>query len=168
MKRIQLISILLIGVAFSVTAQEAIFKVQLSSDTLYFGNALGLKYTIENTQGDFEPPQFDGFEIVGGPNVSSQFSMVNGEVSQSASYEYVLRPFEIGTYLFPGASLKQGDNIMYSREVFIYVVENSEGIRQNYRDYNEAIISSKTITEKPLSKEDSLRIKLKKIKAKKI
>ena len=148
--------------------QEVVFKVEVSADTLFFGNRLGIKYTIENTQGDFDAPEFEGFRIVGGPNVSSQFSMVNGEISQSSTYEYVLVPFELGEYQIPPASLQQGDQLMYSQNVSISVVENPDEIRQNHRSYGSAREVFAMPEQKKMSPEDSLKMKLRKIKSKKI
>lgn len=157
----------------SMTAQEVSFTVEITSDTLYFGNILGLKYTISNTQGDFEPPSFEGFDVIGGPNVSSQFSMVNGAVTQSASYEYYLMPREIGTIDLPSAILKNDTDELTSDEVRIIVVDNPEGIQQSTSRYgltksNSYKPAKMIIDKKPMSKQDSLIMKLKKVKAKKI
>ncbi len=149
-------------------AQDVVFKVEVTSDTLYFGNTIGIKYTIENAQGDFEPPQFNGLEVVGGPNVSSQFSMINGTVSQSSSYEYFLMPIETGSFYVDPAILKQEGSMLRSESLRIEVVDNPHGIRQDYRSYGVA----KELNVPPLSgnmtKADSLRLKLKNIKATKI
>ena len=62
--------IFLITAAFclhTLSGQDVVFKVEVSADTLYFGNYLGIKYTIENTQGDFQAPDFEGFLVAGGP-----------------------------------------------------------------------------------------------------
>jgi len=53
-------------------SQDVVFKQELSYDTVYMGNALQIKYSIQNANGDFQAPDFDGFVIVSGPNVSSQ------------------------------------------------------------------------------------------------
>lgn len=152
----------------SLSGQEVAFTVAVTADTLYMGNPLGIKYTIENKQGDFEPPSFEGFEIIGGPNVSNQMSMINGDVTQSASYEYYLMPLNIGPYRIDAASLKSGEGTWSSDEVYLIVVDNPEGIQQNYTRYN-----SKSTMKAPgesviMTKEDSLRMKLRKIKSTRI
>jgi len=57
-------------------------------------------YTATLTGGsllpDITPPDFDGFEIVMGPSMSSSFEMVNGRMSQSKSITYVLRAVKSG------------------------------------------------------------------------
>jgi len=167
MKRQYLIYILVLCCTI-LGAQDVVFKVEVTSDTLYFGNPLGVKYTIENVQGDFEPPQFDAFELVGGPNVSSQFSMVNGHVTQSASYEYILMPLDPGVVSIGMATLTNGDDTYHSESLGIHVLDNPDGIQQRMRSYG---VSRSTIAksmERQMSPEDSLRTKLRKVKARKI
>ena len=168
MNNLLLFSIIFYLISASSYGQEMEFAVSTTCDTLYFGNYLGIKYSIKNAQGDFQPPLFEGFDIVGGPNVSSQFSMINGEVNQSSSYEYILRPLGIGEYFISGANLKQGNDELISPEVVIYVVENPLGIRQDYRQYGKTHKDRTELGRKPLSAQDSLRLKLRKIKTKKI
>ncbi len=152
----------------TASGQDVVFKVEVSADTLYLGNFLGIKYTLENTQGDFQAPEFEGFRIADGPNVSSQFSMINGHVSQSSSYEYILKPSEPGVYLIPGAVLVQGDQELFSPEKIISVVDNPLGIQQDYRIYKEGDSGLNFPKKKPMTAQDSLRLKLRKIKSKKI
>ena len=67
-----IVGLILCGVS-NAAAQDVSFSVEVTTDTLLFGNKMGIKYTIKNAQGDFDPPDFSGFYVVGGPNVSSQF-----------------------------------------------------------------------------------------------
>ena len=151
------------------SSQEVIFKVEITTDTLYFGNLLGIKYTVENVQGDFEPPEFSGFVIARGPNVSSQFSMINGITSQSSSYEYILRPHDIGTYVIPSAELIINEESVHSDIVQIEVIDNPDEIRQDYRTYNQEFSQLSNKGEKKImTKADSLKQKLRKLKARKI
>ena len=79
------ILIILLWLASSVVfAQEDMgsITVEVSDDTLYLGNAVGIKYSIKNIVGDFQPPEFKGMRLVAGPMVSSSFSMINGKVTQ--------------------------------------------------------------------------------------
>lgn len=163
-----LIFLILLLAAVTMSAQEVIFKVEVTTDSLYLGNPLGLKYTIENTQGDFEPPEFHGFDIVGGPNVASQFSMINGAVTQSTSYEYFLLPHDIGLVTISSAMLKNGEVELSSESISIVVLDNPNGVRQSTRGYG---VSRTTVTGgngRQMTKEDSLKMKLRKVKTKKI
>ncbi len=155
-------------VAHNLSGQEVAFTVAVTADTLYIGNPLGVKYTIENKQGDFEPPSFEGFDIIGGPNVSNQMSMINGDVTQSASYEYFLMPLSIGPHKIDAANLKSGDGTWSSDEVYLIVVDNPDGIQQNYTRYNSKSTMKVLDQSIEMTKEDSLRMKLRKIKSTRI
>jgi hypothetical protein len=147
-------------------SQDVIFKLELSNDTILLGNVIELKYSIENTQGAFKAPDFNDLTIVSGPNVSSQFSMINGRVTQSSSYTYFLRPETVGTFNISAAQLENGENVWHTLPVTITVLSNPDGIIQNYKGFGfkQQIVMKDTI----LSPQDSILLKLKKVKTYKI
>ena len=131
MKSIILFSIsLFIGI--SLLAQEgATFKVEVSTDSVLLGNYIEVTFTLENANmEDFQAPTFEGFQIISGPNQSSSFSMVNGKVSQQASYSYYLEPKDIGNYYIPPASVSTGEQVLETMPIEIMVVPNPDGIIQ--------------------------------------
>ena len=164
----KLVFFILFCMSVVLSGQDVVFKVEVTADTLYFGNPVGVKYTFENIQGDFIPPSFEGFDIVGGPNVSNQFSMINGAVTQSSSYEYYLKPADVGVVAIQEATIENGDGPIYSDPIQIVVVDNPEGIRQSYARYNQSHTKISAAHKAPMSKSDSLKMKLRKIKSKKI
>jgi hypothetical protein len=167
MKDCFLILILCLGSLTAMFSQEVVFKQELSYDSVYMGNVLQIKYSIQNTNGDFQAPDFEGFAIVSGPNVSSQFSMINGAVTQSASYVYFLQPRSPGVYTLAPAVLENGDNLWSTEPIVITVLDNPDGIRQNPQGFQviNKFIQSDTTT---MTMEDSLRMKFKKLKTRRI
>ena len=167
MKDCLLVLILCLTSLSVVHSQEILFKQELSYDTVYMGNALQIKYSIQNANGDFQAPDFDGFAIVSGPNVSSQFSMINGVVTQSASYIYFLQPEAPGIYTLAPAVLANGDNQWSTEPIVITVLANPDGIRQDAHGYQiiHEVIQVDTST---MTREDSLRMKFKKLKTRRI
>ena len=167
MKDCFLILILCLGAITTIFSQEVVFKQELSYDSVYMGNVLQIKYSIQNANGDFQAPDFDGFAIVSGPNVSSQFSMINGAVTQSASYVYFLQPRSPGVYTLAPAVLENGDNLWSTEPIVITVLDNPDGIRQNPQGFQviNEFIQSDTTT---MTMEDSLRMKFKKLKTRRI
>jgi hypothetical protein len=106
------------------------FRVELSSDSILMGNSFRAMFILENAKGEnFEPPSFSEFFIVNGPAFSSSFSIVNGDVSQSVSYTYLLEPKEVGNYFIQPASISVGGNILETLPVAIMVVPNPDGIK---------------------------------------
>lgn len=105
MRKLIIISLLL-GSACWAQAQESHFSVTLSSDTIGLGERLEITFTLKNARGSlFEPPEFEGFRVVGGPNTSSQITIVNGEMTQVSSYSYILEPLDIGQYYIQPAGI---------------------------------------------------------------
>src|SRR6187551_687280 len=58
-----------------------------------------LTYTLENAKGtNLRLPSLNDFTLIGGPSTSTSMQFINGSVSQSASYTYMLRPKQQGTF----------------------------------------------------------------------
>ena len=120
------------GISLAFAQQEANFRIEVSSDSILLGNYFEVKFILENATGSqFEPPSFEEFAIVGGPNQSSSFSMVNGKVSQNMSYSYYLEPLDIGNYYIEPASIKVGNKILETSPQKILVLVNPDAIYQS-------------------------------------
>lgn len=123
MKKIILIIATL--VPLSIWGQKnATFTVSLSSDTVGLNGALEVTYTLENAPNkQFTPPKFDGFDVQG-PSTSMMTSMINGAVTQSASYTYYLTPRAVGNFVVPSVSLDTEGSVLKTEEKKIVVVEH--------------------------------------------
>jgi len=81
-----------------------------------------LGFTIENGNGtNLKPPAFTDFTLVGGPNTSTSMQWVNGNVTQSVTYNYILRPKNQGTFKIGKGSIQVAGVTMESNEVTIQV-----------------------------------------------
>lgn len=116
----------------SLLAQKAPkFTVEISTDSILLGNYFQVKFTLENASGEhFQAPVFEGFQIVSGPNTSSSISIVNGEVSQMASYTFYLQPNDIGNYYIQPASIQVEENVLETIPLQVIVVPNPDGVIQ--------------------------------------
>lgn len=131
MKNIIILFLLCFISLANTQAQDGKFTVTVSTDSILMDNDFQVVFTLENIEGtDFEAPTFGDFQVVSGPNVSSSFSMMNGAVSQSMSYTYLLRPKDIGNYFIQPASVKTGDEYLETAPLEIMVVPNPDGIIQ--------------------------------------
>lgn len=122
---------LMLGALVLAEAQESDpkFTLTLSSDSILLGNYFIAKFTLENAEGsNFLPPQFEHFEIVAGPNQSSEFNMINGVVSQKLSYTYYLKPFDIGNFYIEPATIDAADQVLESDPYEVMVLPNPEEI----------------------------------------
>src|SRR6476620_8032941 len=58
-----------------------------------------LSFTLENANGNnLHPPSISDFQVLSGPNTSTSMQWVNGNVTQSVTYNYILRPKNQGTF----------------------------------------------------------------------
>ena len=131
-----LIFIFTLFLSKTLSAQETEFKVEVSADTVLMGNYFEVKFTIENGKGKFVAPSFNGLKIVAGPNQSSSYSSMNGEVKQSSSYTYYMEADEEGVYIIPSAKLVFNNEELKTPEVKVVVVANPEGIKQNPNSFH--------------------------------
>ena len=122
------------------TAQEqALLRVRTNSDTVLLGNSLMVSFELDHAWAQkFQAPLFEQFDIISGPNFSSSFSMINGKVSQQASYTFYLRPRDAGIfYIEPASVYINDDTVMETEPVEIIVMPNPEGIIREPEPLNE-------------------------------
>lgn len=108
---------------------EPQFSVTVSNSSVLLGNYIEVTFTLKNSGGSkFEAPQFEGFDIVGGPNQSSSFSMMNGVTTQSISYTYYIKPKDIGNLYVEPAFIDADGKTLETQPIEILVLENPDGI----------------------------------------
>lgn len=138
MKRSMLLTLVMLCVLSSTTsAQDITFEVHLDKDTIRTGETIMLEFKLNNAEGVFDAPEIEGLTIVGGPNYSSQFSMINGQTNMATSYSYYLRGEEEGEYFIGPASVKTKDEILETQPVKIVVIHDP-----NYQKPSPQIIPS--------------------------
>ena len=135
MKNILIVTLILL-LPFNVMSQEdsnPAFEIEISKDTILLGNYLEVRFTAMNIKGEFEPPKFNDFEVIGGPNQSSTMRIVNGKSSQSASYSYFIKPKETGVcYIEPAYLLGEAEQFE-TRPTEIFCLPNPQGIVEESR-----------------------------------
>ena len=105
----------------------------VASDTILDGNVFEYKVVIRNLQGEFTPPTLAGFDVVAGPNFSSNMQYINGKMFKEATYSYFLRAQRIGeNYIEEAYFTFEGEN-METEAIPILVLDNPEQIEKKYR-----------------------------------
>lgn len=108
-------------------SQDIIVSTDVSADTILAGERLTITFKVKGGSiSDFVPPEFTGFRILAGPNVSSSFSMLNGQVSQEASYGFMLQAISIGDIEIEQAKLTVGEEVFETDAAQIHVLENPD------------------------------------------
>ncbi|MDP6908483.1 MAG: BatD family protein, partial [Flavobacteriales bacterium] len=79
-----------------------------------------------NTKGsNFIAPEISDFQVLGGPNQSTNMQWINGSMTQSISYSYVLRATKEGTFKIGPAKIKVGNGIVKSNELTVRVLKGA-------------------------------------------
>lgn len=109
-----------------ICAQNNHFDASCDKDTIAYYETFELSISIQNLSGQFQAPNFRDFNLVGGPNVSSSYSMINGTVEQSMNYQYYLRARKPGRLSIDPAELLIQDETIKTDSIFIYVLPPTE------------------------------------------
>ncbi|APZ45871.1 BatD protein [Polaribacter reichenbachii] len=108
----------------SLYAQNTELKVSVSKNKLGLNQRLRIEFSV-NKQGadDFTPPKFTNFKVIQGPSQSISQSWINGKVSFSKSYTYILKPKRKGELIIGPASIKYNGATINSKMMKIIVLD---------------------------------------------
>lgn len=116
----------LLFISGAAVAQDGKFSVSIDKDSVTMGMMLELIISIENLEGNFEPPSINDFDIVGGPNQSTMMSIINGKVQRKTTYTYILKPLQAGDLSIGPAYLRSAKETFSTPSLKIHVKESSD------------------------------------------
>lgn len=116
---------------FVLWCQEGDFIVHVNKDTFAKDEIVYIEFHLQNTDGKFIPPVFEDFIIVGGPNMKSSMSIINGEVKSHRTYSYILQPVREGNIIIGSAQCISDNNTIETEPVNIFISENEEVSQQD-------------------------------------
>jgi hypothetical protein len=96
-----------------VKADDVKISLSVSATRISMQDYLQVQYLIENTTrvSSFIPPKFKQFQIVEGPNQTTGYNMVNGNLKEYVTFSYLLRPGKAGKWVIPAATARvEGKN----------------------------------------------------------
>lgn len=118
--------LLCLSIACSIQGQS--FELTVSSDSVLLGNYIEVKFVVENLDGKFEAPTFDGMEIISGPNTSSSIQIINEDRSSTTSYSFYVKPPDVGSYTVTPAYLILEEETRETIPLTINVYPNPDNI----------------------------------------
>ena len=92
-----------IGISQEETAIS--FEVALSKNKLGINERLRVDFTMNKDGDNFNPPDFQGFNVIMGPSQAISSSWVNGVRSYSKTYSYTLAPTARGVFTIKQATI---------------------------------------------------------------
>jgi hypothetical protein len=108
----------------SPAARAATFAASLDRDTVTLGESVTLSLAFTGTSSQSEPalPAIPNLQIeYVGP--SSQFSMVNGQVTSSVTHNYSVTPRQAGDFTIPGFTINLGGEKLTSQPLSLKVLK---------------------------------------------
>ena len=132
--------ILILFLAFSsfVLSAQVNFEATVSKSKLALNERLRIDFVMNQNGDNFSPPEFENFQIIGGPNQSIKTSYVNGERKFSKTYSYFLKPLKKGTLKINQASIEIDGEIYKSLQIEVLITDSvkqpSNSITEYYND----------------------------------
>jgi hypothetical protein len=122
MKKIYfLLSVLLL--CFSQSVAQVSFQAKVSKNRLGLNERLRVTFEMNQNGDNFNPPSFNGFTVVGGPNQSVSNSWVNGVRSFSKSYTYFLTPTRKGKITIAQATIEIDGEVYKTTPIQVEVTQ---------------------------------------------
>jgi hypothetical protein len=118
------ISFIISILSYSIFAQQAELSVSISKNSLGLNERLRIEFSINKQGGDnFKPPKFKEFKVIAGPSQSVSQSWINGKVTFSQSYTYILKPIRKGELVIEPASIEINGSTISSKYLKVVVTE---------------------------------------------
>jgi hypothetical protein len=89
------------------------------------GENFRITWELNANGSDFVAPEITDFQVLGGPNQSTAMQYVNGSMSQSLSFSYIVRGMKEGTFTIAPARIKANGQVIQSNAISIKVLKGS-------------------------------------------
>ncbi len=122
---ILLCTTVLCSTCLRVEAAAPRFVASASATTVAAGEQIQVTFELNGTGSSFHAPSFAGFNVLMGPSQSSSMQIMNGSMSQSLSFTYVIQALKEGTYKIGAASIDVEGKKVTSNELSITVVKGA-------------------------------------------
>lgn len=129
MKYVLMMMFVLAGI-WRASAVEITFEASAKS-TVSVGERFQVSFALNNNGSGFKAPSFTGFDILSGPNQSTSMQFVNGNMSQSLTYSFVLSATKEGVFTILPAKIKVNGVEIESNELKITVVKGAANTQQS-------------------------------------
>jgi hypothetical protein len=123
MKPVKYITLYLILLFTSIVSAQVKFEAKVSKKKLGINERLRIDFEMNEDGDNFNPPSFEYFSVVGGPNQSVSHSWVNGKKTFSKTYSYFLSPKKQGQFTINQATIEINGQIYKSTPITINVTK---------------------------------------------
>ncbi|MFH1319467.1 MAG: BatD family protein [Bacteroidota bacterium] len=106
-------------------AEDIKFTASASKNKVAVGEQFKVTFTLPASGSNFRPPPFEYFQILSGPNQSTNMQWINGKTSYSTTYSYILTPIKEGKYSIGSASITSDGKTLITNSINIDVIKGS-------------------------------------------
>ncbi|MBI2430100.1 MAG: protein BatD [Ignavibacteriales bacterium] len=109
-------------------AQDVSFQASVDKNPVAQNERLTLEFTVTTTGAsarNFKTPDLSKFLVLSGPNQSTSMQIINGSVSSSQTFSYVLQPRETGKFTIGSATIEVGGDQFKSNPIELTVTKAS-------------------------------------------
>ena len=84
-----------------------------------------LSFELNGNGSNFRAPALTDFMVLSGPNQSTSMQFINGSMSQSVTFSYILQPKSEGTFRIEPATIESGGKVILSNMIALTVTKGS-------------------------------------------
>ena len=104
-------------------AAQPTFEATVETPEVVAGSQFEVSFALKNGEGiNFRPPAFSNFRVVGGPNLSSGMTIVNGNYFVHRTWTYELEAKSTGQFIIGAAKITVNGRILNSNTLPIRVI----------------------------------------------
>jgi len=116
-----LVFIFVVNYAYAVD-----FTATVDKDYIEVGDKFTVTFSIDGDGSDFKAPSFADFKVLGGPSQSQSIQIINGKMSRSLTFSYVLQAVKEGKFKIGPAKLTSHGNEILSNTIEVVVAKPSQ------------------------------------------
>lgn len=112
-----------------ILAQE--FTASVSQNPVAAGEQFQLTFTLNSGGNRFQAPSLSDFNVLSGPNQSSSMQFINGSVSQSISFSFILQARNEGTFKIGPAFIEANGKKLQSNIIQLKVTKGNASAQKS-------------------------------------
>ncbi len=97
------------------------FVATVSKSNVGVGEQFEIDFTTNSSGSRFTPPNFNNFQVLSGPNMSSDMTSINGNTTLTVTYSFILAATKEGTFTIDAAAIVVNGHTLISNPVKITV-----------------------------------------------
>ena len=108
------------------------FTASVDRNPVGVGEQFTLTLSVDGATsvGDLKLPVMTNFLVLSGPNQSTNMQWINGQVTQSVTFTYILQPRDAGKYTIGSASVNVGGKNLQTKPIPIEVIQGAPQQKQ--------------------------------------